>query len=393
MKEHDTYKDQGVADISNGMFNKAVKSLEKALNLLNSLRIPAKLQEINAKKASCLNNIALCYMQEDIPESVIKYTTQCLEIKGIDDTIKIKALIRRGKLPPFWLRLISVLLLGLAYEKLDKLRLARNDYVEVKHLNPGNKQASEGLHRVDKLLIQEDPAMANKKELEEIQMKKNVSAKADLLEELEKEKNAANQLFKAGDLRKAKDAFQSTIEKVEKSLKEIERGLPILEKYNVLYVQLLSNRALTSYNLKEISDSLADCNKALVVDPKHEKCLYRRALCHLSEAQRIAPGDKEHTEDVLSKQYQIYELAAKDLEDVIKINNTNQDTKEKLSDLKRTMIQLKLKLKDLEANKSAQPETEKEKEAKAKAAAISKEKLENITNKVVSSVTSNSKAD
>ena len=41
------------------------------------------------------------------------------------------------------------------YEKIEKLKLAKNDFLKVKELDPSNLKASQGLHRVNQLLPKE----------------------------------------------------------------------------------------------------------------------------------------------------------------------------------------------------------------------------------------------
>lgn len=105
LKELDKLKAIASEDIKEGLFEKAIRDFEKSLNILNNFTLSAtklegKMTEINSRKASCLNNIALCYMQQNMPDRVIEFVTKTLEIRGVEDTIKVKALIRRGKKRP-----------------------------------------------------------------------------------------------------------------------------------------------------------------------------------------------------------------------------------------------------------------------------------------------------
>lgn len=296
----------------------------------------------------------------------------------------------------------------MAYEKLDKLRLSKSDYGLVKELNPGNKQASEGLHRISKLLRDEEPGTQNKSEIEELKRRENQNSRGNEFATLEDEKNSANALFKAGTfqhmwssnnklfvgkLQDARDQFQTLVTKIEKSIKENEKDKEYTEKLHALCLQVLSNRALSSYNLKDIDESLSDCNKAIKIDPQHQKCLYRRALCNIAKAEKAEKSTDETNEDSLNTHVGLLEAGRQDLETVHKLDNKNAEVKNKLSDVVRIIVQHKLKLRDIKDKKTASTEQQtggakQDIPQNKNSQGLSKEKLKNITSNVVSSVTS-----
>ena len=258
----------------------------------------------------------------------------------------------------------------MAYEKLDKLRLAKNDFQHVLELDRTNQEVLKGIDRIDDILIETDPELAKQKELEGFDILKDDKAKIELLDALEKQKNEANLLFKTGDLRRAKDVFQFIIQKIEKALKDLEDDRTYKEKYSQLYVQVLSNRALTCFNRKEFDESLADCKKALVIDPKHEKCLYRKALCVISLAEAISRKN-EVTKDIemIQKQIELYEIAVKDFDEMLKINSKNQDTKTKRSEVAAKIEELTKTINSVQSKEivsQSEPQNEVKKEAQNK---------------------------
>jgi len=115
-----------------------------------------------------------------------------------------------------------------------------------------------------------------------------------------------------------------------------------------LYIQVSSNAAMCCFNLDDIDGSIENCDKALKIDPKHQKSLYRKALCK----QKIGDKVDEETdlEEIERKKKQLvyYEEARKILEDVLHADNKNKDVKDKLSDLVKIIVQIRMKYKLIE---------------------------------------------
>lgn len=82
---------------------------------------------------ACANNIALCYMQLHDHKQVIHWINIIDEnAKVLESNLLVKAYLRRG----------------LAYEGLDNIIKAREDFRIVKSYDLNNKQASDALHRL-----------------------------------------------------------------------------------------------------------------------------------------------------------------------------------------------------------------------------------------------------
>ena len=96
----------------------------------------------------------------------------------------------------------------MAYEKLDKLVLALNDYDAIKHLNPGNFQASQGLNRIHKLMshdseLRDSVMKSREKEDRSIILQEPPKQNLNInFEVLEKQKQHGNELFKQSKLSK-----------------------------------------------------------------------------------------------------------------------------------------------------------------------------------------------
>ncbi len=84
-----------------GKYDQAIKEYQKGMNILNDIKLSgagADIEDdITNKKAVFLNNIAFCYMQMDLPDNVITYTSRIFDLDNVNSDTIIKAYIRRGK--------------------------------------------------------------------------------------------------------------------------------------------------------------------------------------------------------------------------------------------------------------------------------------------------------
>ena len=88
------------------------------------------------------NNIAFCYGKDQQHKLEVEFTTKVVDrALYLDDTnVLVKAVLRRG----------------LAYEHLEKYKLACNDLSRVRELQPYNKQAQIALQRCLKYIEQDE---------------------------------------------------------------------------------------------------------------------------------------------------------------------------------------------------------------------------------------------
>ena len=108
----------------------------------------------------------------------------------------------------------------------------------------------------------------------------------------------------------------------------------------------------------------------MVIDPKHEKCLYRKALCVISLAEAISRKN-EVTKDIemIQKQIELYEIAVKDFDEMLKINSKNQDTKTKRSEVAAKIEELTKTINSVQSKEivsQSEPQNEVKKEAQNK---------------------------
>ena len=126
--------------LKTGLYEKAIIEYQKGLNILNNIKLSNVASDtetdLSNRKAVLFNNIGYCYMQMDHPDTVVNYTSKVFELENVNTDTLVKAYLRRA----------------LAYEKMDKIAKALQDFESVKHLNPSNMTASEGLHRLHKII-------------------------------------------------------------------------------------------------------------------------------------------------------------------------------------------------------------------------------------------------
>jgi len=122
-------------------------------------------------------------------------------------------------------------------------------------------------------------------------------------------KQEGNDAFKAGRLQEAFDKYSNALE--------------LDSRNNLTNAKLHCNRATVLAKLNKTADSLAECTKAIELDPSYVKAYLRRAKCHT---------DLEH-----------YEEAVYDYEKVSSLDKSNQEYKQLLSDAKMALKKSKRK--------------------------------------------------
>lgn len=105
---------------ANKFYKNAAEQLDNALE-----DFPLFKKEISQLEAGVFNNIAFCFGKDQQHKLEVEYTTKVVDrALYLDDTmVLVKAYLRRG----------------LAYELLEKYKLACNDLFRVRELQPYNK--------------------------------------------------------------------------------------------------------------------------------------------------------------------------------------------------------------------------------------------------------------
>lgn len=121
-------KEQGNDLFKTSQFDSAIAKYTDALNLIDD--------KTSALAVSCYNNRSACHQQQSNFQAVIEDASAVIEV----DEKNVKALMRRG----------------LAFEGMEKYKLALQDIRAVLYINPQNDIANRGQHRISSALRQEE---------------------------------------------------------------------------------------------------------------------------------------------------------------------------------------------------------------------------------------------
>jgi DnaJ family protein C protein 7 len=105
------------------------------------------------------------------------------------------------------------------------------------------------------------------------------------LKELEKAKEAGKEAFQRGAFKEAADLYTEALAVDPDNLE--------------VHVTLYSNRATARFKTSDYAGSIEDCNSALQIQPRHLKCLLRRAACRMEmEEFKLAIDDYEAAHNI-----------------------------------------------------------------------------------------------
>jgi tetratricopeptide (TPR) repeat protein len=165
-------KEEAKEHHKNGRYDEGIKKHKECLEILEKLKAKYKGtipdNEFLMRETITYNNIAVSFKQKQEANGTITYATKTLESGITDNAIRLKAHILRGY----------------AYEQVDRLKLAKEDWSKVKELHPENIDASKALARITSALQADDA-------------QRKVDVVGEALRGLEEYKTKGNDLFKA----------------------------------------------------------------------------------------------------------------------------------------------------------------------------------------------------
>ncbi|KAG7317398.1 hypothetical protein KOW79_019696 [Hemibagrus wyckioides] len=282
-------KNEGNMLFKNGQFGHALEKYTQAIDGYTE-------SGIDSPEDLCIlySNRAACFLKDGNCTDCIQDCTSALELRPFT----LKPLLRRA----------------MAYESLERYRMAYVDYKTVLQIDSSVQAAHDSVHRITKQLMEQDGPDWREK-LPEIpnvpisaQQHRREEPSAEVLQaraaraEEEKARKAearfnllkqeGNDLVKRGEFEKAVEKYRECI-----ALKPTE-------------CSVYTNRALCFLKLDRFAEARQDCDSALQIEPDNKKAFYRRALAHkglkdflssssdLQEVLRLDPNVREAEQEL-----------------------------------------------------------------------------------------------
>eukprot|EP00826_Nyctotherus_ovalis_P029978 TRINITY_DN2378_c0_g1_i1.p1 TRINITY_DN2378_c0_g1~~TRINITY_DN2378_c0_g1_i1.p1 ORF type:complete len:425 (+),score=89.50 TRINITY_DN2378_c0_g1_i1:77-1351(+) len=244
----DRYKEEAKKLHNSGKYEDAIQLYLQGMKHLDTLKGLPK--EVKSKYQAVTNsNIAVCYKQLQDSQSVIVYSTNVIEAEGVEQEVLVKTLMIRAY----------------AYESLDKLSEARDDWKQVKEIQWNNREASAALARIKE-------AFKRDKSQKVGEVLRSINS------QLEEYKTTGTDKFKAGDYKEAADWFSIGI-KLFTNKCDVENIQYTPKELLVVICQLYTNRAICFHSMNNYKRAVEDAEFVIEkLDSKNAKAYYRRGL-------------------------------------------------------------------------------------------------------------------
>ncbi|XP_059205335.1 sperm-associated antigen 1A [Centropristis striata] len=211
------------------------------------------------------SNRAACFLKDGNSTDCIQDCTKALELQPYS----LKPLLRRA----------------MAYESLERYRKAYADYKTVLQIDTGVQAAHDSVHRITKMLIEQDGPEWREKLPE-------IPAVPLSVQQQHRDKPVSAEVAQARAARAAQeearriDARFTLLKREGNDL--VKKGCfqEALEKYSECLTlksdecALYTNRAICLLRLNRFEEAKQDCDTALQLEPGNKKAFYRRALAH-----------------------------------------------------------------------------------------------------------------
>ncbi|XP_058475837.1 sperm-associated antigen 1A isoform X1 [Solea solea] len=241
------------------------------------------------------SNRAACYLKDGNSSDCIDDCTKALELQPYS----LKPLLRRA----------------MAYESLERYKKAYVDYKTVLQMDTGVQAAHDSVHRITKMLIEQDGPEWREKLPE-------IPAVPLSVQHLHRQKPISIELAQARAARAAQDEVRrkeaqfSVLKQKGNDLVKNGHFQEALEKYSECLTMrsdecaVYTNRAICFLRLNRFDEAKQDCDSALQLEPSNKKAFYRRALAH--------------------KGLQDYLSASTDLQEVLQLDPNVQEAEQEL---------------------------------------------------------------
>ncbi|KAM7382428.1 hypothetical protein PAMP_002156 [Pampus punctatissimus] len=286
-------KNEGNLLFKNGQFADALEKYSQAIQGYTD-------SGVDSPEDLCIlySNRAACYLKDGNSQDCIQDCTRSLELQPFS----LKPLLRRA----------------MAYESLERYRLAYVDYKTVLQIDISVQAAHDSVNRITRMLIDQDGPEWREK-LPEIPL---VPLSA---QQHRREEPPSAEVLKARAEKAARDAERKTEVRFTALKQEGNEFVKKSQYQDALgkYTECLklkpeecaiyTNRALCYLKLERFSEAKQDCDVALKLEPTNKKAFYRRALANKGLKDYLACSSD--LQEVLQQDPNVQE-AEKELEEV-----------------------------------------------------------------------------
>ncbi|XP_061786780.1 sperm-associated antigen 1A isoform X4 [Nerophis lumbriciformis] len=174
---------------------------------------------------------------------------------------------------------------AMAYESLERYRNAYVDYKTVLQIDTGVQAAHDSVHRITRMLIEQD-GMVWREKLPEIPVVPLSVQQEHWEKPVSMEQERARAARVAQDEVRRKEARVSLLKQEGNDLVKRGHFHDAMHKYTECIAikhddcALYTNRAISLLKLSRFQEAKQDCNAALLLEPTNKKAFYRRALAH-----------------------------------------------------------------------------------------------------------------
>ncbi|RVE67025.1 hypothetical protein OJAV_G00113220 [Oryzias javanicus] len=244
------------------------------------------------------SNRAACYLKDGNCADCIQDCTKALELQPYS----LKPLLRRA----------------MAYESLERYRKAYVDYKTVLQMDTGIQAAHDSVHRITKMLIEQDGPEWREK-LPEIPVVPLSVQQQHREKPISIEQAQARAARAVQEEARKKEARFTLLKQEGNGL--VKKGLfqEALQKYSECLTMkpdecsLYTNRAICYLKLNNFEEAKRDCDSAIQLDPANKKAFYRRALAF--------------------KGLQDYLSASSDLQEVLQLDPNVREAEQELEEV------------------------------------------------------------
>ncbi|KAG7279954.1 hypothetical protein CRUP_025206 [Coryphaenoides rupestris] len=253
-------KNEGNHLFKNGQFGVALEKYTLAINGCADAGVdsPEDLGILHSNRAAC-------YLKDGNSADCIQDCTRSLELQPY----ALKPLLRRA----------------MAYETLERYRKAYVDYKTVLQIDTGVQAAHDSVHRITKLLIEEDgPEWRD--QLPDIPVVPLAAKQQHQAKPISAEQSQARAARLANEEARRREARFSVVKHEGNDLVKRGQFREAVDRYSECLrikpdeCSVYTNRAICFLRLNQYTEAKEDCDSALRLEPANKKAFYRRALAH-----------------------------------------------------------------------------------------------------------------